>query len=54
MDFASQMDQALENEDCRMVLICGQPCCGKTALCAHWKKQHVLRSFDSEYVAIGR
>ena len=45
-DMVEEIDQAIAQESCRIVLIPGAPCSGKTALCAHYKKRHVLKFME--------
>ena len=46
-DLVEQIDRAALEEDCQIVLIPGAPCSGKTALCAHYKKQHILKYLEA-------
>jgi len=47
-EITAEIDDALEEESCRMVLVTGGACVGKTALLAHWKKHHVLKYNESD------
>jgi len=39
----SQIDEAIEQDSCKLLVVAGPVCSGKTALFACWKKQHVLK-----------
>ena len=43
IDTISQIDEAIEHDSCKLLVVVGPVCSGKTALRACWKKQHVLK-----------
>jgi hypothetical protein len=43
IDIIAEIDEAMEHESSRLIVLVGSDASGKTALCACWKKQHILK-----------
>ena len=43
IDIITEIDNAMEQESSRLIVLAGRDGGGKTALCTCWKKQHILK-----------